>query len=156
MKRSGGGSSRRRKRATGASEVSRKQQARRPSSSSLTCRRADGWMDKVRCCTYLLVIWVGQTRNRRAAIKTHEERRARSSPAHQSSSCLFLFFFSNSLQTAETLPARPCLDLKILNPKIPHQMFEYMHGVLNKIYLKNILHGWVVNREMNLMSLLNL
>ena len=35
-------------------------------------------------------------------------------------------------------------------------MFGHMHGVLNKIYLKNILHGWVVNREMNLMSLLNL
>ena len=34
-------------------------------------------------------------------------------------------------------------------------MFGYMHGALNKIYLQNFLYGWVVNREMNLMNLLN-
>ena len=34
-------------------------------------------------------------------------------------------------------------------------MFGYMHGVLNKIYLQSFLHGWTVNRETNLMSLLN-
>jgi len=28
-------------------------------------------------------------------------------------------------------------------------------GVLNKIYLQNLLHGWVVNHETNLMSILN-
>ena len=39
--------------------------------------------------------------------------------------------------------------------KMSHRMFGHMHGVLNKIYLRNFLHGWVVNREMNLMSLLN-
>jgi len=31
-----------------------------------------------------------------------------------------------------------------------------MHEVLNKIYLQNFLHEWVVNREMNLISLFNL
>ena len=30
-----------------------------------------------------------------------------------------------------------------------------MHEVLNKIYLQNFLHGWVVNREMNLINLIN-
>ena len=34
-------------------------------------------------------------------------------------------------------------------------MFTYMHGVLNEIYLQNFLHGWVVNHETDLMSLLN-
>ena len=34
-------------------------------------------------------------------------------------------------------------------------MFGRMHEVLNKIYLQNFLYEWVVNREMNLMSLLN-
>ena len=28
-------------------------------------------------------------------------------------------------------------------------------GVLNEIYLQNFLHGWVVNHETNLMSILN-
>ena len=35
-------------------------------------------------------------------------------------------------------------------------MFGHMYGVLNKIYLQNFLHGWVINHEMNLMSILNL
>jgi len=34
-------------------------------------------------------------------------------------------------------------------------MFGHMHEILNNIYLHNFLHGWVVNRETNLMSLLN-
>jgi len=34
-------------------------------------------------------------------------------------------------------------------------MFGYIHEVLNKIYLQTFLHGWVVNREMNIMSILN-
>ena len=51
---------------------------------------------------------------------------------------------------------RPCLDPKILHQKTSHRMFGNMHGVLNKIYLQNFLHGWIENREMNLMSLLNL
>ena len=40
-------------------------------------------------------------------------------------------------------------------PKISHGMFGHMHGVLNEVYLQNFLHRWAVNREMNLMSLLN-
>ena len=35
-----------------------------------------------------------------------------------------------------------------------HRMFRHMHGVLNEVYLQNFLHGWAVNRETNLMSLL--
>jgi hypothetical protein len=31
--------------------------------------------------------------------------------------------------------AGPCLDVKILHPKISHQIFRHMHGVLNKVYL---------------------
>jgi len=34
-------------------------------------------------------------------------------------------------------------------------MFRHMHGVINEVYLQNFLHGWAVNRETNLMSLLN-
>ena len=34
-------------------------------------------------------------------------------------------------------------------------MFEHMYEVLNEVYLQNFFHGWVVNRETNLMSLLN-
>ena len=34
-------------------------------------------------------------------------------------------------------------------------MFRHMYGVLNKIYLQNFLHGWVVNSEMDLMNLRN-
>ena len=50
---------------------------------------------------------------------------------------------------------RPCLlDSKILRPKTSHWIFGHIHEVLNKIYLQNFLYGWVVNREMNLMSLL--
>ena len=48
------------------------------------------------------------------------------------------------------------LDFKILHLKISHQIFGHMYGVLNKIYLQTFLHRWVVNHEMNLMSLLNL
>ena len=48
-----------------------------------------------------------------------------------------------------------CLDPKILYAKILHPMFGHMHEVLNKICLQNLLYGWVVNREMNPMRLLN-
>jgi len=34
-----------------------------------------------------------------------------------------------------------CLGPKILHPKTSHQIFWHMHGVLNKIYLQNFLHG---------------
>ena len=40
-------------------------------------------------------------------------------------------------------------------PKTSHRMFGHMYEILNKIYLQNFLHGWVVNRKMNLMSILN-
>ena len=33
---------------------------------------------------------------------------------------------------------------------------SYYFGVLNEVYLQKILHGWVVNHETNLMSLINL
>ena len=59
-----------------------------------------------------------------------------------------------NLHIKQTL--RLCLDPKILHSQLSHQMFGHMYGVLNKIYLQKILHRWVVNREMNLMSLLNL
>ena len=35
-------------------------------------------------------------------------------------------------------------------------MLGHMYEVLNEVYLQNFLHGWAVNRETNLMSLLNL
>ena len=34
-------------------------------------------------------------------------------------------------------------------------MESCLFEVLNKVYLQKILHGWAVNRETNLMSLLN-
>jgi len=39
--------------------------------------------------------------------------------------------------------------------KTSHQIFLHMHKILNEVYLQNILHELVVNRETNLMSLLN-
>ena len=39
--------------------------------------------------------------------------------------------------------------------KKSHQIFWHMHIVLNEVYLQNFLYGWAVNRETNLMSLLN-
>ena len=39
--------------------------------------------------------------------------------------------------------------------KTSYGMFRYMHGVLNEVYLQNFLYRWAVNRETNLMSLLN-
>ena len=38
--------------------------------------------------------------------------------------------------------------------KTSYRMFQHIHGVLNEVYLQNFLHGWAVNRETNLMSLL--
>ena len=38
--------------------------------------------------------------------------------------------------------------------KTSHQIFRHMHKVLNEVYLQNFLHGWTVNREMNLMTYL--
>ena len=46
---------------------------------------------------------------------------------------------------------RPCLDY--LSKKIKRESCYF--EVINKIYLQNFLHGWVVNHEMNLMSLIN-
>ena len=40
--------------------------------------------------------------------------------------------------------------------KMSHRMFRHIYGVLSKPYLQNFLYGWAVNRETNLMSLLNL
>ena len=39
--------------------------------------------------------------------------------------------------------------------KTLHRMFGHMYGVLNEVYLQNFLQGWAVNRETNLMSILN-
>ena len=55
-----------------------------------------------------------------------------------------------------TIPAFQCIRQNFYNKKTSHQMFRHMHGVLNEIYLQNFLHEWAVNRETNLMSLLNL
>ena len=41
---------------------------------------------------------------------------------------------------------------------LSHKYFaieSYYFRVLNKIYLSNFLYGWIVNHEMNLMSLIN-
>ena len=46
---------------------------------------------------------------------------------------------------------RPCLD--VLQKKIAMESYEF--EVLNEVYLQNFLHRWVVNREMNLMMLIN-
>ena len=42
-----------------------------------------------------------------------------------------------------------------VNKKISHRIFRHMYEVLNEVYLQNFLHRWTVNRETNLMSLLN-
>ena len=41
------------------------------------------------------------------------------------------------ISSSSLLQARLCLDPKILHQKTSHQMFNHMHGVLNKIYLQN-------------------
>ena len=46
---------------------------------------------------------------------------------------------------------RPCLD--VLQKKIAMESYEF--EVLDEVYLQNFLHRWAVNRETNLMSLLN-
>ena len=48
---------------------------------------------------------------------------------------LFRRSVRNSAATAGIQRATTCLDPKILHQKISHQMFGYMYGVLNKIYL---------------------
>ena len=35
------------------------------------------------------------------------------------------------------------------------EYFDHRNGVLNEVYLQKFLHGWAVNRETNLISLLN-
>ena len=54
---------------------------------------------------------------------------------------------------------RPFSSSHPINPvnakKPSHRIFRHMHGVLNEDYLQNFLHRWTVNRETNLMSLLN-
>ena len=55
---------------------------------------------------------------------------------------------------------RRCLDSLFRSQPVnsihaTHRMFEHIYGVLNKVYLQNFLHEWAVNRETNLMSLLN-
>ena len=40
--------------------------------------------------------------------------------------------------------------------KTSHRIFQHMYRVLNEVYLQKILDGWTINRETNLMSLLNL
>jgi hypothetical protein len=48
-----------------------------------------------------------------------------------------------------------CLDHFAKTQNFPVVKESYQFEVLNKVYLQNFLHGWVVNRETNLMSLLN-
>ena len=40
--------------------------------------------------------------------------------------------------------------------KQSHRIFRHMHRVLNEVYLQIFLHRWAVNRETNLIRLLNL
>ena len=48
------------------------------------------------------------------------------------------------------------LPVNSVNEKKSHRMLGYMYGVLNAVYLQNFLYGWAVNRETNLMSILNI
>ena len=50
-----------------------------------------------------------------------------------------------------TINRKPCKRKK----KKSHRMFEHMYEVLNEVYLQNFLYGWDVNRETNLMNILN-
>jgi hypothetical protein len=48
---------------------------------------------------------------------------------------------------------RACLDQFAFLQNFTVAKESYQFKVLNKVYLQNFLHGWVVNHEMNLMML---
>ena len=54
-----------------------------------------------------------------------------------------------------TTVVRPCLVLLPCKCKKKIVKESYQFEVLNEVYLQNFLHRWVVNREMNLMMLVN-
>ena len=62
---------------------------------------------------------------------------------------------SSSSRTINKALFRSLLVNPVNTKKSSHRMFRHMHGVLNEVYLQNILHRWAVNRETNLMILLN-
>ena len=51
---------------------------------------------------------------------------------------------------------RPCLDREPVKAKKFLRFESSQFEVLNEVYLQNFLHRWVVNRETNLMMLINL
>ena len=62
----------------------------------------------------------------------------------------FVFVSDFALGLFSSHPINP-----VNTKKMSHRIFRYMHGVLNEVYLQNFLHRWAVNRETNLMNLIN-
>jgi hypothetical protein len=62
--------------------------------------------------------------------------------------CWFNIFFSKMLN-------KGLFSSAPVNAKKFCAKESYQFEVLNEVYLQNFLHGWVVNRETNLMMLIN-
>ena len=50
---------------------------------------------------------------------------------------------------------RPCLVREACKGKKKFASESSQFEVVNEVYLQNFLHGWVINRETNLMMLIN-
>ena len=70
--------------------------------------------------------------------------------------CVPLWSTSHGTHLVSLLDIKALFSPHPINAKkTSHRMFRHMHGVLNEAYLQNFLHRWAVNRETNLMSILN-